>query len=58
MIVLLKIIGSFLLVICFLVGATKASPRFHSPAHPPLAEYGTGFIMCAAALAGLYYLWT
>ncbi len=42
---------------CFLVGVWKADPRSHNPEYPALAEYTTGFIMCALALSGLYYLW-
>lgn len=52
-----KIFATFLLVVALLVSITKAHPKTHNPEYPPLAEYGSGFIMFFAALCGLYFLW-
>jgi hypothetical protein len=54
---LLKVLATIALVVCFLVGVLKADPRSHSSAYPPMAEYASGFIMCALAVSGFYYLW-
>jgi hypothetical protein len=53
----LKVFATIVLLICFLVGVWKADPRSHNPEYPALAEYTTGFIMCALAVSGFYYLW-
>ncbi|MGQ9425238.1 hypothetical protein ACXYTJ_06130 [Gilvimarinus sp. F26214L] len=55
---ILKILASLFLVALFVAGVFKANPRSHDPEYPPLAEYGAGFISCALACVGLYYLWT
>lgn len=52
-----KVFATLVVLAFFIVGISKANPRMHNPAYPPLAEYGTGFIMCALAVAGFYYLW-
>lgn len=54
---ILKIIGSFLLLIFLLAGVLKANPRTHNPDYPPMAEYAAGFIICVISLVGLHYIW-
>jgi len=55
--IILKLFGSFLLLICLLVGVKRADKNSHNPNYPAIAEYMTGFIFAFGALWGFYALW-
>lgn len=57
LIIVAKLLVTMALLVCFIVGVWKADSRSHNPAYPALAEYATGFIMCALSLVGFYYVW-
>ena len=57
LILLGKLLASFLLVMAVLVGALMANPRWHSGNYRPAAGFASGFIFFIGGLSGLYYLW-
>jgi len=52
-----KVLASIFLVAFFIAGIFKANPHTHNPEIGPIAEYSTGFLICAASLVGIYFLW-
>jgi hypothetical protein len=56
-IAVVKVLASIFLIAFLIAGIFKANPHTHNSKYGHRAEYAAGFIICMAAVIGLYYLW-